>query len=186
MIYILPTDTCYGIWCAFDDKKNYEKIYKIKKHSHDLPLAIMVRDFSWLRENTDLSEQQVDFLETYEKPFTVLTNSRNIELFLEFGDANEDYFINKDVYSQIAFRVANNRAQESLINELGPIWLTSANISGTWEIYDVEKIDSEFEYYIEKWVIEVMGTANLDNNIRASDVFSFIWESLEIEYVRKS
>jgi L-threonylcarbamoyladenylate synthase len=130
MLYIFPTDTCYGLACAFDDKKNYEKIYKIKKRSHDKPLAIMVKDFAWLRENTDLSDAQVDFLETYEKPFTILTNSRNIELFLEYGDADEEYFINKDVYSRIAFRVAHNGFQESLINSVGPIWLTSANISG--------------------------------------------------------
>ncbi len=185
MIYILPTDTCYGIACAFDDKKNYEKIYKIKKRSHDKPLAIMVKNFQWLRDNTDLTDEQVDFLERYEKPFTVLTHSRNIELFLEYADDNEDYFINKDVYEQIAFRVAHNGMQESLINEVGPIWLTSANLSGAGETYDIAKIDSDFEYYIEKWVVEVMGTANLDPEVPASDIFSFEDDSLDIKYLRK-
>jgi len=84
MIYILPTDTCYGIACALEDKKSYEKIYKIKKRSFDKPLAIMVEDFKWLRNNTDLTDEQVDFLERYEKPFTVLTNSTPVELFLQF------------------------------------------------------------------------------------------------------
>lgn len=185
MIYILPTDTCYGIGCAFDDKKNYEKIYKIKKRSHDKPLAIMVKDFAWLEEHTDLTNEQVDFLKRYEKPFTVLTQSRHIELFLEYSDENEDYFINKDVYKQIAFRVAHNGMQESLINEVGPIWLTSANLSGAGETYDVEKIDSDFKYYIDKWIVEVIGTANLDSSIPASDIFSFDGESLNIEYIRK-
>ena len=185
MIYILPTDTCYWIACAFDDKKNYEKIYKIKKRSHDKPLAIMVKNFQWLRENSDLTDEQVDFCERYEKPFTVLTHSRNIELFLEYADDNEDYFINKDVYTQIAFRVAHNGMQESLINDVGPIWLTSANLSGAGETYDIKKIDSDFEYYIEKWIVEVIGTANLDPEVPASDIFSFEGDSLQVNYLRQ-
>lgn len=186
MIYILPTDTCYWIWCAFNDKKSYEKIYKIKKRPHEKPLAIMVKDFQWLRDHTDLTDEQVDFCEKYEKPFTVLTNSRNIELFLEYADDHEEYFINKDMYTQIAFRVAHNDIQESLINSVWPIWLTSANLSWAGETYDIEKIQEDFEYYIEKWVVEVLGSFPLDPNIPASDIFSFVDDSLEVEYLRKS
>jgi len=131
MIYILPTDTCYGIACALDDKKNYEKIYKIKKRSFDKPLAIMVKDFYWLRENTNLTDEQVDFLERYEKPFTILTNSDPVELFLKYGDGDEEHFINKDIYEQVAFRVASQTIDEDLVDKFGPIWLTSANLSGT-------------------------------------------------------
>ena len=95
MIYILPTDTCYGIACALDDKKNYEKIYKIKKRSFDKALAIMVKDFAWFEENSDLTDEQIEFLKNYDKPFTILTNSTPIELFLNFQDENEEYLINK-------------------------------------------------------------------------------------------
>lgn len=186
MIYILPTDTCYGIACSLDDKKNYEKIYKIKKRSFDKPLAIMVKNFKWLRENTDLTNEQVDFLERYEKPFTVLTESTPIRLFLEYQDENEQYLINKDVYEYVSFRVASNEIEESLINSTGPIWLTSANLSGAGETYTIEQIEKDFEYYTDKWIIEVLGNYNLDPEIPASDVFSFVWESLEINYVRKN
>jgi len=187
MIYILPTDTCYGIACALEDKKSYEKIYKIKKRSFDKPLAIMVEDFKWLRNNTDLTDEQVDFLERYEKPFTVLTNSTPVELFLQFWDGEEEHLINKDVYQQVAIRVASNSIEDKLIRNLWPIWLTSANLSGKWETYKVDKIEQDFEYYIEKWVVEVLGgTYKLDPTVPASDIFEFIWEGLEIEYLRKN
>ena len=130
MIYILPTDTCYGIACALDDKASYEKIYKIKKRNHGKALAIMVESFKWLRENTELTDEQVDFLEQYEKPFTILTDSRPVRLFLEFQDENEEYFINKDVYEYISFRVASNDIEEKIISKVGPIWLTSTNLAG--------------------------------------------------------
>jgi len=185
MIYILPTDTCYGIACPFEDKKNYEKIYKIKKRRFEKPLAIMVESFDWLRKNTDLTEEQVDFLEEYERPFTILTDSTPTRLFLEFWDNEEEHFINKDVYENISFRVANNDIEEDLIRSVGPIWLTSANLAGAGETYKIEEIEKEFEYYIENDIVEVLGTQDLNESIPASDVFWFIWESLEVEYLRK-
>ena len=49
------------------------------------------------------------------------------------------------------------------------------------------KIEQDFEYYIEKWVVEVLGgTYKLDPTVPASDIFEFIWEGLEIEYLRKN
>ena len=187
MIYILPTDTCYGIACALEDKNSYERIYKMKKRSFEKPLAIMVPDFKWLRENTDLNEEQIKFLERQEKPFTVLTNSTPVELFLNFWDDNEEHLINKDVYERVAIRVASNAIEDKLIRRLGPIWLTSANISGAWEIYKVDQIEENFAYYIEKDTVEILGgTYKLDPSVPASDIFEFTWDGEEIEYLRKS
>ena len=185
MIYILPTDTCYGIACWLDDKKNYEKIYKIKKRDLGKPLAIMVKNFKWLREHTDLTDEQVDFLECYEKPFTILTSSDPVELFLKYWDGNEEHFINKDVYEQIAFRVASQTIDEDLVDKLWPIWLTSANLADTGENYTFEEIQRDFEYYLEKNIVEVLWGYDLDPSIPASDIFSFVGESLEVEYLRK-
>ncbi len=186
MIYILPTDTCYGIACPLEDKKNYEKIYKIKKRSFEKPLAIMVENFDWLKKNTDLNDHQIDFLEKYKKPFTILTNSTPVWLFLQFGDEHEEHFINKDVYSRIAFRVANNKTESKLIKNIWPIWLTSANLSGTWEIYTMQDIEKVFSYYIEKGIIEVLADYSLSQDIPASDVFAFDGESLDLIYLRKN
>lgn len=186
MIYILPTDTCYGIACALSDKKNYEKIYKIKKRSLDKPIAIMVENFDWLRENTELTDEQVDFLKNYNKPFTILTQSSPVRLFLEFQDEHEEYFINKDVYTELSFRVANNDIEEDLIKAVGPIWLTSANPAGAGENYDFNTLERDFEYYIEKWIVETLAWYDLNSEVPASDVFWFIDDSLEIEYLRKN
>ena len=92
----------------------------------------------------------------------------------------------KDVYQHIAIRVANNDLEEALINQIGPIWLTSANLSGAGEIYDRENIEKDFEYYIENDIVEVLAGYPLDPKIPASDIFSFVWESVEVEYLRKN
>ena len=64
-IYIVPTDTCYGIACEISDVKSYEKIYKMKKRNFDMPLAIMVPNYNWFKENTYLTDEQIDFLKNY-------------------------------------------------------------------------------------------------------------------------
>lgn len=185
MIYILPTDTCYGIACPLDNKQSYEKIYKIKKRSFDKPLAIMVPSFDWLEKNTDLSSKQIDDLKSYKHPFTVLTQSTPIELFLTYQDDNEELLINKDVYEQIAFRVANTDLEIELLQETGPIWLTSANLSNQGEIYDFKTIDTTFEYYIESGQIELVWSYDLDPSVWASDIFSYEWDTLDKNFLRK-
>ncbi len=187
MIYILPTDTCYWIATPIDDIKNYEKIYKIKKRNFDKPLAIMVEDFKWLKDNTDLTSEQVNFLENYDKPFTILCDSSYLQIWLNFvNEDNWEEFINRWVYEQIAFRVANNKTQKKVIKTHWPIFLTSANISNEKEIYSAREIKEKFEYYLEKKIITFIweNTWNLEWD-KPSEIFEFVWDTLEQEFLRK-
>lgn len=184
MIYLLPTDTCFWIACSIDDIKNYEKIYKIKKRTLDKPLAIMVSDFNWLKENTTLNKEQIDFLKNHEKPFTVLTDSSSISLWLSFETEDWVGFQNRDVYQKIALRVAHNDSQKKLIKKVWPIFLTSANTSWEEEIYDINKLEETFSYYLEKKIVKILPGTNGDS--KTSDIFEFEWDSLEVKYLRKN
>lgn len=128
-IFLLPTDTCFGIACALDDMESYHRIYKIKKRKPDKPLALMVEDWKWLEKYSELTAEQIEELKNYERPFTVLTQAPYIEMFLKLQDENDEGFENAEVYEEIAFRVAHNDIQKKLIREVGPIWLTSANFA---------------------------------------------------------
>jgi len=186
MIYILPTDTCYWMACAIDDIKAYEWIYKIKKRSFDKPLAILVPDFKWLKNNTELNEQQIEFLENYKKPFTVLTDCKSLSLWINYIDEDNSEFINRDIYKTFAFRVANNSIQDKLLKQNWPMFLTSANKSNEPEIYNKNEIKKEFSYYLDWWNIQFFGeNMTLDKNNPPSDIFEFEWESTKIKYLRK-
>ena len=186
MIYIIPTDTCFWIACNLDNCKAYNQIYKIKKRSFKKPLAVMVSDFKWLEKNTFLTKQQIDFLKNYKKPFTILTQCNHIQSWLNYED-DKINFINKDEYKLIAFRVAHNDIQKKLLLEVWPIFLTSANISSNPEIYSSQEINTQFEYYIQNNKIKFLWKQNqvLEKN-KSSDIFEFIWDSLEIKYLRKN
>lgn len=182
-IYLIPTDTCYGIWCPIWDSDAYKRIYEIKNRWYDKPLAIMVEDLDWLYENTTLSEQQLDFISEYEKPFTVLTDCPRIKMLLEFEDEEISY-PNHDQYKQIAFRIAHTPAQKKLIEQEWPIFLTSANFSGEKENYKISDLKETFKKYLNE--VKIIDEVDLDENISPSDIFSFEWESLEINYLRKN
>jgi len=187
MIYILPTDTCFWIACPIHDIKSYEGIYKIKKRNLSKPIAILIDNYKWLTENTDLNTEQIEFLKNYDKPFTILTNSDPLKLWINYTDEDNKEFINRDIYKEFAFRVANNNTQKKLIKQHWPMFLTSANISNNQEIYTSKEIEKEFCYYLENNKIQFVwkNTWKLKQNW-TSDIFKFIWDSLEIEYIRKN
>ena len=104
---------------------------------------------------------------------------------LEFED-EEMKFDNKEVYEKIAFRVAHNKEQKKLIKKIGPIFLTSANLSKQPEIYEKKELEKVFEYFINKWTIKILWTQSSENYLKASDIFEFTWENCNIEYIRKN
>lgn len=188
MIYILPTDTCYWIACSVDDIKSYNKIYKIKKRSYDKPLAVMVPDFEWLAQNTDLTLEQITFLKNYPKPFTILTDAMPIRVWINYVNEEDGWeeFINRANYEKIAIRVAHNNIQKRLLKETWPIFLTSANFSWEKEMYSPKEIKEKFSYYLEKWTIKFIweNMWPLEQN-PPSEIFEFDWDSLEQIFLRK-
>ena len=182
-IFLIPTDTCYGIGCTLGDSKSYRKIYKIKKRGYDKPLAVMVESLDWLYENTTLTEEQLNFVSEYERPYTILTDCPRITMLLSLEDETTNY-PNHEQYTQVAFRVAHTAAQKKLIKNHGPIFLTSANLSGREENYTINDLKEGFKEHMAH--IDIIENINLDENISPSDIFSFEWETLKLNYLRKN
>lgn len=183
MMYILPTDTCFWIACAFDDTKSYHKIYEIKNRPLEKPLAIMIESFDWLEKNTPLSKKQIEFLKAYKRPFTVMTECPYMQMVLNLEQ--EDFcYENKQFYKKIAFRVAHNDIQKKLISEVWPIFLTSANFSWEKEIYSIEDAKKQFENFKD---IKFLWNENIHSlpTTKPSDIFEFEWETINIKYLRQ-
>nr|MDD3719876.1 Sua5/YciO/YrdC/YwlC family protein [Candidatus Gracilibacteria bacterium] len=171
MLYIIPTDTCFGIACSIDDNDGYKRIYEVKGRYFNKPLAIMVNNYS-LFENL-LSNQQINFLKNYYRPWTLLLDTNKYELPTIFK---------KDTSTYVAIRIADNHIEKELINEIGPIFLTSANLSGEKEIYKISELNNLFGNIID---IKILAKKDLEN-VSPSDIFEFIGDSIEIKYFRKN
>jgi hypothetical protein len=78
----------------------------------------LLKDFQQLEKYTELTKEQIDFLKNYKKPFTILTKSNYIKIWLNFvNEETGEEFRNRSIYEKIALRVANNDIERKLIKE---------------------------------------------------------------------
>lgn len=160
MIYIVPTDTCFWLWCPMSDTDWYNSIYKMKGRWFNKLLAVMVKDFDSIHELAEISEDNINFLKAYPYPFSVL-------LPLNTWIINKN-IPNKDDYTKISIRVANIECQKKLIEKVWPIFLTSANVSGQDERYEIKGILNDFTNYD----IEVIWNIKELKKVPPSDIFA--------------
>ena len=186
MIFILPTDTCFWLATPISNLESYKDIYNIKTRDLNKPLAILCSDFEYLKEKTKLTNKQIIYLEKHSNPFTVLINKKNIldkELLGYISNLP-----NSKIYEKIAFRVAHNFMHKKLIRLNWLLFLTSANKSDNPEVFSSIKVRKEFEKEIIDYDIKVMAHTDfcINSNQKSSDIFKFIWDNLEIKYLRKN
>lgn len=173
-IYVIPTDTCLGLGCYIDDQEAYELLYKMKQRDKVKPLAMLVPYWEDLEEETILNTRQIDFLKSYKFPFTAVTEVRE--------DFRIEYELDEKIYDRVGFRVGESCLEEETLAYIrGPMFLTSANLSGEEECQTVEEIMQVFGSY-DKYIQVLPGVTH---NNAASNVISFQWDSTALDYIRK-
>ena len=173
MIFAIPTDTCYWFACNIYNESSYIKIFEFKNRGTNKILSIAVKNFLELELISKLNSSQIDFLKKYPFPFTIITEMND--------NFNFPSFLDRNLYKNFGIRIAENFLTEE-INEVieFPIFLTSANNSNEKEIYDSFELRKKFntdEIVIFDWESPKKLTSN---------IFEFIWETTEMNFVRKN
>ena len=173
MIFLLPTDTCYGLAWEFTEQ-DYHEIYRLKWRDFSKQLAFLVEDFEDMKTYIEIADNQIEFLKKYPYPWSFLWKKNPYFILPDFLDSNE--------YEMISLRVAQVCIPTIPLSNHPtippfPLFLTSANISGKGE----SKTLAEAREYFS-WVIWIDGWT-CDNP--PSDIFSINRES-NIEYKRKN
>lgn len=146
----------------------------MKQRDRVKPLAILVPYWEDLEEETLLNTRQIDFLKSYKFPFTVVTEVRE--------DFRVEYELDETVYEQVGFRVGEACLDEDTLSYIrGPMFLTSANLSGEEECQSVEEIMQVFGNQ-GKYLTSLPGTIH---NNEASNVIRFQGDSTALDYIRK-
>ncbi len=194
MIFLLPTDTCYGLAWGFNEQ-DYLEIYRRKWRDFTKQLALLVEDFDDMRKYIEISDEQIDFLRHYPYPWSFL-GKRNPEFQLPD-------WMDSEKYSMISLRVASvcirhreewsdPEIQKWIISSdwiasqarndetwkiQFPLFLTSANLAGMPESKTLAEARGIFP-----------GVEWIDGGIcdrPPSDIFS-IGEDGELRYVRRN
>ena len=175
MIYIVPTDTCFGIGCGLFDTTGYELVYTAKNRPKNKPLAVLVPTWEDLFEATSLTRQQKQFLVDYDHAWTLLAD---VKESFRSGTILED----RDMYPQVAIRVGEVCVDESVYSQMTtPFFLTSANISDQGVPQDIAGIKKDFKKYLP----QIMFLPGKNPPGTESDIFSFEKDTTSIRYVRK-
>lgn len=172
MLYILPTDTCYGLAWEFTES-DYLEIYRLKGRDFMKPLAILVEDYDDMKRYIDISDTQIEFLHNYPHPWSFL--GKRICPIPSWMDENQ--------YEMLSLRVARVCLRAPYLlqgqeQKVFPLYLTSANLSGHPELKTLTEARVFFPW------IEGIDGGVCDHP--PSDIFSLWKNGEQLIYLRKN
>ncbi|MGL4183699.1 MAG: L-threonylcarbamoyladenylate synthase [Metamycoplasmataceae bacterium] len=104
-LFITTTDTIIGIATPLNEIY-LKELYEIKKRPLDKKIVIALADIDQLKKMENLNEKHFEYINKYwPGPTTLIINGT-------------------------AYRIPDNNQLRDLIRKIGPIYLTSANLSG--------------------------------------------------------
>ncbi|MEE3928598.1 Sua5/YciO/YrdC/YwlC family protein [Mycoplasmopsis ciconiae] len=150
-IYIFTTDTVTGIGCKIDSK-SLEKLYQLKKRPIDKKIMILAGRVEDILNCDNFDEKQKCFIAEFNK---------------KYWPGQYSLIINDQGY-----RIPNNKRLIDFLITNGPLYATSANISGqkpiqiteakkifpeVKNVYDFGKVTNKpsdiYNYDIDEWII---------------------------------
>lgn len=175
-IFVIPTDTCLGIWCRLDDEDGYKMLFDLKWRDTSKPLAVLVPTWDDLAFETTLTPSQINFLKTYKFPFTIICNTK-----VDFRDEYPIFDLYN--YKTVGFRVGDACLSEETREYMrSPIFLTSANKSGQVECQTIQEVNEVFRDNMD--VLKILPGVSLCRP--PSNVIQFVWTTNELKYIRKN
>ncbi len=137
-IALLPTDTVYGIIGQYENPLSEQKIFKLKQRSSKKKLPVAVNSIEMAQQYFVINKYALKLMKKYwPGPLTIISG---------------DY----------ALRWSNCQVLNQLIDLAGPLYLTSANISGQEPIKNIKEAKKIFTDKISNYIN--FETKKLTNN----------------------
>ncbi len=131
-IISVPTDTVFGICARINSKIAYDKLVMTKGRSKNKPFPIMCANIEQIKQIAIVNKLAEKIIKKFMPGPITIVLKRNSTL--------SNYITNRK--NTIAIRMATSRAIEDLILKTGsPIFMTSANQSGTPECTSLDEIE---------------------------------------------
>jgi len=156
-ILVHPTEGIWGLGCNAFDKNSFNKLYDLKKRSHNKSFILLVPSIEGIKKYLNkISKEDIDYLDkVWPGPTTILISyNDNLPIHLHNNTG------------KLAIRVSNHLPIKALLESFNGFMVsTSANISGEPYINNLDKIldtfgDIDLAYY----------DAPLGSNIKPSKI----------------
>lgn len=136
-----PTDTVYGICARINSITAYERLKNMKSRPFNKSFPVMCADEEQIKSIAIIDEKVEKLIRSFMPgPITLILNKKP-EVF--------EYINNRglNTSSEMAVRMAPSNVLKELIYKTGtPIFMTSANISGSPTCNNLDEIERAFPY----------------------------------------
>ncbi len=119
-VVAFPTDTVFGIGVIYNDAIAIDKMKKAKGRDASKPFPLMVADLKQLEEVAFVNDRERRIAEKYTPGALTLVLKRRDTVSRESVNG----------FDTIAIRIPDDRFVLKLLKKTGPMFVTSANISG--------------------------------------------------------
>jgi len=158
-IWVIPTDTIYGIVGSALIPEVVEKIYQLRKRATDKPFIVLISSIDDLEKfGVKLTQQQKEFLSNHwPNPLSVVLPV--------VGEKWE--YLHRGTNS-LAFRMPKDKKLLETLKQTGPLVAPSANFEGEKPSQTIEEAKKYFgndvDYYVDGGIIKSQSSTLLSLN----------------------
>ncbi|WP_405317495.1 L-threonylcarbamoyladenylate synthase [Faecalibacillus faecis] len=134
-VVAFPTETVFGLGVKFSHLEALEKIYEIKHRSHNKAISLMIYDPKDIEKYAYVNENAQKLIDHFMPGMITLVLKKKSILSDDFTAG----------YDTIGIRIPDDPFVLKLLKEVGPMLVTSANISGQETLLNDQEVYKQFE-----------------------------------------
>jgi L-threonylcarbamoyladenylate synthase len=129
-LVVYPTETVYGLGANALDEDAVSRVFAAKGRDREKPVSLAVPDVATATEYTAPTAREREFMDAFlPGPVTVVVEKR--EMVPDILTAGRD---------RVGVRVPDHDVALSLLREFAPVTATSANVSGTGSVRELDAL----------------------------------------------
>ena len=134
-VVAFPTETVFGLGVKFSHLEALEKIYEIKHRSHSKAISLMIYDPKDIEKYAYVNENAQKLIDHFMPGMITLVLKKKSILSDDFTAG----------YDTIGIRIPDDPFVLKLLKEVGPMLVTSANISGQKTLLNDQEVYKQFK-----------------------------------------
>ena len=134
-VVAFPTETVFGLGVKFSHLEALEKIYEIKHRSHSKAISLMIYDPKEIEKYAYVNENAQKLIDHFMPGMITLVLKKKSILSDDFTAG----------YDTIGIRIPDDPFVLKLLKEVGPMLVTSANISGQETLLNDQEVYKQFK-----------------------------------------
>ena len=134
-VVAFPTETVFGLGVKFSHLEALEKIYEIKHRSHSKAISLMIYDPKDIEKYAYVNKNAQKLIDHFMPGMITLVLKKKSILSDDFTAG----------YDTIGIRIPDDPFVLKLLKEVGPMLVTSANISGQETLLNDQEVYKQFK-----------------------------------------